>query len=96
MLPGGGENERLVRPVSIFRIEPANLLLVNMKPVKGEKAVLLQMREIAGKPARFAVQSDGVSFDRITVCDVVGDPLPGAPVPDFAPWENKFVKLTWK
>lgn len=96
VLPGGGENAGPVEPVSIFRIEPANLLLVNMKPVKGENAVLLQMREIAGKPARFAVQSDGMSFDKITVCDVVGDPLPDAPAPDFIPWENKFVKLSWK
>lgn len=96
VLPGGGEAKQPVEPVSIFQIQPSNLLLVNMQPVHGEKAVLLQMREIAGQPARFTVQSDKVSFDSITVCDVVGDPLPGSPAPEFAPWENKFIRLSWK
>lgn len=96
VLPGGGENAGPAKPVSILRIEPSNLLLVNMKPVKGENALLLQVREIAGKPGRFTAYSDEVAFDKITVCDVVGDPLPDAPAADFAPWENKFVKLSWK
>lgn len=34
-----------------FKIVPENLLLVNMRPVEGENAVMLQLREIGGKPA---------------------------------------------
>lgn len=71
-----------------------NLLLVNMRPVEGENAVMLQLREIGGKPAAFSVTSDKVAFTGATACDVVGAPLPGNPL-DFAPWENKFIKLSW-
>ena len=46
---------------SLFRIVPENLLLVNMRPVEGEKAVMLQLREIGGKAARFAVEPGKVA-----------------------------------
>lgn len=95
VLPAGGKPEKALTPASIFRIEPTNLLLVNMKPVEGENAVMLQMREIDGRPASFAVSSDKVNFTGVTVCDVVGEPIPGNPSPAFAPWENKFIKLSW-
>ena len=73
---------------------PENLLLVNMRPVEGENAVMLQLREIGGKPATFSVTSDKINFVKTTVCDVVGDPVSGNPL-SFAPWENKFIKLSW-
>jgi hypothetical protein len=66
-----------------------------MKPVEGENAVMLQLREVGGQSAKFSITSDKVNIRRVTVCDVVGDPLPGNPSPDFQPWENKFIKVTW-
>lgn len=96
VLPASSEatNETLP-PASILKIAPENILLVNMKPVDGENAALLQLREMGGKPAEFAVTSDQVQIKGVTVCDVVGEPLPGNPPADFKPWENKFIKITW-
>lgn len=95
VLPAGDKASEPLPPASLFKIVPDNLLLVNMRPVEKENAVMLQLREIGGREARFAVASDKVNFTKITVCDVVGDPLPGNPSPQFAPWENKFIKLSW-
>lgn len=94
VLPAGDKSAR-IQPASIFKIVPENVLLVNMKPVEGENAVMLQLREIGGKSADFSVTSNKLDFKNITVCDVVGEPLPGNPSPKFAPWENKFIKLSW-
>ena len=95
VLPAGAKGNKAIPPASVFNIVPDNILLVNMKPVEGERAVMLQLREIAGKPATFAVTSDKVKFTAVTVCDVVGDPVKSTPETTFAPWENKFIKLSW-
>ncbi len=95
VLPAGNQKIPPLQPASLFRIVPENVLLVNMKPVEGEKAVLLQLREIGGKAAQFAVTSDRMKNCRVTVCDVTGVPLPGNAPPTFAPWENKFIKVSW-
>lgn len=95
VLPAGEKGQSLLPAASLFEIKPSNLLLVNMKPVPGESAVMLQLREIGGKPARFSIDSERIHFKQITVCDVVGEPIPGNPATEFAPWENKFIKLTW-
>lgn len=80
---------------SILTIGAENLLLVNMRPVEGERAVMLQLREISGRSAQFAVSSDCVDIRRMTVCDVTGKALPTGKQIMFKPWENKFVKLSW-
>lgn len=95
VLPAGEKGQSLLPSASLFEIKPSNLLLVNMKPIPGESAVLLQLREIGGKKARFSIDSERIHFKQITVCDVVGEPIPGNPATEFAPWENKFIKLTW-
>ena len=94
VLPAGDKKVEPLQSASIFKIVPENLLLVNMRPVEGENAVMLQLREIGGKPATFSVASDKINFVKTTVCDVVGDPVSGNPL-SFAPWENKFIKLSW-
>lgn len=66
-----------------------------MKPVEGERAVLLQLREVDGKPARFEVEAGKINISRITECDVVGAPLKRKASVQFAPWENKFIKLSF-
>ncbi len=95
VLPAATNPSKLLLPASLFRIVPDNLLLVAMRPVENENAVMLQLREIGGRKAQFAVASDSLRFTKITVCDVVGRPLPGNPSPEFVPWENKFIKLSW-
>lgn len=95
VLPAAGGDGKAVQPASLLNIVPDNLLLVKMQPVKGEKAVMLQMREIAGREAQFSATSSVVELDKVTVCDVTGKPLEGADAV-FRPWENKFIKLSWK
>lgn len=79
---------------SLLKIVPQNLLLVNMRPVEGERAVMLQLREIDGKPARFEATSDKIAIQSIEERDVVGAPISDASL-DFAPWANKFIKISW-
>lgn len=95
VLPADNKETAIVQPASIFNIVPENILLVNMKPVEGENAVMLQLREIGGKSCQFAVTSDKVNFKKIVVCDVVGEPVSSNSSLAFAPWENKFIKLSW-
>lgn len=95
VLPAGNKETAIVQPASIFNIVPENILLVNMKPVEGENAVMLQLREIGGKSCQFAVTSDKVNFKKLVVCDVVGEPVSSNSSLAFAPWENKFIKLSW-
>jgi hypothetical protein len=96
VLQAGNEGKQTLKPSSIFTIEPSNLLLVNMKLVPGENAVLLQMREIGGKEADFKISSDKITFKDVKSCNVLGEPLTGdASSLHFAPWENKFIKLVW-
>ncbi len=95
VLPAGNKAGKPLTPASLFRIIPENVLLVNMKPVPGENAVMLQLREIGGKKALFAVASDKVRFRKPTVCDVTGAPMTHNASLEFNPWENKFIKLSW-
>ena len=71
------------------------LLLVNMAPVEGERAVMLHLRETDGRPAVFAVTSDEVKIRKVTVCDVTGRSVGGRDEAEFNPWESKFIKLSW-
>ena len=96
VLPAGEGRAEPFRAASLLRVVPDNLLLVNMRPVEGENAVMLQLREIGGRTADFSVTSDKLTFTEVTVCDVVGEPLRGESASlTFRPWENKFIKLAW-
>lgn len=81
-------------PQSIVEVGPANLLLVNMTPVEGENAVMMQLREIAGRTTDFKATSSVVDISQLTVCDVTGAPLPLGSL-QFAPRETKFIKMSW-
>lgn len=80
---------------TFLTLRPDNLLLVNMAPVEGERAVMLHLRETDGRPAAFAVTSDEVKIRKVTVCDVTGRPVGGRDEAEFNPWESKFIKLSW-
>ncbi|MDR0347983.1 MAG: glycosyl hydrolase family 38 [Tannerella sp.] len=96
VLPPGKKKEPPLQPASLLTIEGQNLLLVNMKPVAGEHAAVLQMRETGGKKTKLNIHSDKIAIRNITVCNVFGDPLPEEQLPEFEPWENKFIKVTWQ
>jgi hypothetical protein len=94
VLPAGGTSDKPLPPASLLELSPRNLLLITMKPVAGENAALLQLREIDGQPASLNIVSKQIKIRKTTVCDALGDPLPGGN-PDFKPYENKFVKILW-
>lgn len=95
VLPKGEKQSKLLQPASLLNIQESNLLLVNMKPVEGENAIMMQMREIGGKKSTLTINSDRINIRSIITCDAVGDPLPGKENVEFAPWENKFIKVSW-
>ncbi|MDR2026249.1 MAG: hypothetical protein LBQ01_01660 [Prevotellaceae bacterium] len=64
-----------------------------MKPIPGENAALLQLREIEGEQSQLNIVSKRFKVRKITVCDALGDPLPGNPKAVFKPYENKFIKI---
>ncbi len=97
VLPAGEEpGPHTVAGTSLLNIEADNLLLVSMKPVEGENAILLQLREIGGKETKFSAESNNVRITKATVCDATGTPISKEKNISFKPWENKFIKLSWK
>jgi hypothetical protein len=96
VLPKGEKQTNPLQPTAILNIPQQNLLLVTMRPVNGENAILMQMREIGGKKTSLNIESDILSIQSITVCDALGYPLSaGNETPEFNPLENKFIKVTW-
>jgi hypothetical protein len=95
-LPAGNEKADALQPASLLEIKPPDLLLVNIKPLEEENAVLLQMRETAGRQAAFDFSSPVLNGVKAIVCDVLGNPLAGNPKPEFKSFENKFIKLKWE
>ena len=98
VLPAGGKDRaEVLPPASILEIRQPNLLLVNMKPVDGENAVLMQLREIGGKKTGLNITSDILRIQSLTVCDALGYPLAaGSGDTQFEPLENKFIKVVWQ
>lgn len=66
-----------------------------MKPIKGENAALLQLRETSGKETELSISSPYTPIKKVTACDVTGEPLSGNPSPTLRPWESKFIKISW-
>ncbi|MDR2119050.1 MAG: glycosyl hydrolase family 38 [Tannerellaceae bacterium] len=96
VLPKGEAPAAPLQPASILTVRQPNLLLVNMRPLEGENAVLMQMRETGGKETSLQIESDILKIRSLTACDALGYPLPaGSEAPVFSPLENKFIKLTW-
>jgi hypothetical protein len=95
VLPAAKNAQAVMQSASILDIVPDNLLLIKMIPVKGEQAVLLQMREIGGVATDFAVKSDKIAIKQVQQCDVLGDPIQEGTKISFNPWENKFIKIAW-
>lgn len=81
-------------PRGILTVGPQNLLLINMAPVEGENAILLQLRETAGLTAELTVSSTRAKIHGIKECDVTGTPIKKGST-RFAPLETKFIKINW-
>lgn len=79
---------------SLLSLGADNLLLVGAVPVEGERAIMLQIREIEGQAADMKLTSSAVQTPVIEVCDALGAPLLSAKT-NFTPYEVKFVKMSW-
>ncbi len=95
VIPAGKDSGSKKIAGSVLDINPHHLLLVNMAPVAGENAVILYLREIAGKPAELNITSPYLNGIKLMECDAVGDVKKDSGIIEFNPLEIKFVKLSW-
>jgi hypothetical protein len=93
VLPAGNADTSLKSEASTLEIIPENLLLINMRPLENERAILMQLREIGGRPANFDARSPYWKNLRFEVCDANAAPLPAQAGIAFRPWESKFIKI---
>ncbi len=93
-LPAGKNNGKAKFSDSFLSINPQNVLVVNMKPLPNENAILLHLREVDGKEAHINLQSKVLKNIRLTPSNVLGEEIPTGSLV-IKPWETKFVKLSW-
>ena len=81
---------------AVLEIKPDNVLLVNMRPVENEKAILMQIREIGGKETTFEAASPVLGNIAFEPCDANGNRIEQTGQITLKPWENKFIKVKWQ
>lgn len=89
VLPGGGEAQ-IVSQKPMLSLGSDNLLLVNIKPVEGERALLLHVREIGG-------EDTAISIDGFTTveCNVLGEELQNGDSKKITAKSTKFIKAKY-
>lgn len=91
-LPGiRNKRPALVEP--ILSLQPSNILLINMTPVQGEDALILQLREIGGKDSKIRISSAYRKKIVVKNCSPTWEELPTEGENRIKAWENKFVKI---
>ena len=93
VIPAGLSNNKPALEGSILSLNPSNVLLVNMTPVEGENALILQLREIGGKESVLDINSRFAPNIRVKECNLLGEDLPTGSTVKIKAWENKFVKV---
>ncbi len=93
VFPPGVTNNLQPLDKSILTISASNVLLVNMVPVKGENAVILQLRESDGRNTEIIISSAYHKKLIVTECTPLGEELPRKKGIRIKAWENKFVKV---
>lgn len=87
ILPGGGNSDvKSQNPLLQFASD--NLLLVNMQPVEGENAVMLQIREIGGVKSPILTDSS-----KAVECNALGEELASGDVTTISAKATKFIKV---
>ena len=93
VFPAGVDNNRSILKESVLSLSPSNILLINMAPVEGEDAILLQLREIGGKDSGIDISSAYRKNLKMVECNMFGEELPAKDNIRIKAWENKFVKV---
>jgi hypothetical protein len=96
VLPAGKADTQAKHEGSVLEITPDNILLVNMRPVDNEDAVILHIREIGGKQTAFDATSPVLKELHFEVCDANANRLHSRLPITLNPWENKFIKINFK
>ena len=95
VIPAGKDSGSRKFAGSVLDINPHHLLLVNMAPVAGENAVMLYLREIAGKSAELNITSPYLNNIKLMECDAAGGVKDNSGIIRFNPLVIKFVQLSW-
>lgn len=93
-LPAGTKNKKAVYEASLLSLNPQHVLLVNMQPLPEKNTLLLQLREVEGKPAELNIQSEIRKQLTVTPSNVLAEEVKEGTL-TMKPWETKFVKVTW-
>ena len=93
VIPAGLSNNKPPINGSILSLNPSNVLLVNMTPIEGENALMLQLREIGGKDSALDITSTFAPAIRVKECNPLGEEQPTGATIRIKAWENKFVKI---
>jgi hypothetical protein len=97
VLPVGKTGDpRAKSEASVLEIVPENILLVNMRPVENESAVILHLRETGGKQTVFDARSPAGKKLHFQVCDANANRIDSKTPILLNPWENKFIRLSWE
>ena len=93
-LPPAGDGAT-AEPLSAppLQIEGENLLLVGMQPAPEPNAVLLHLRETAGKKVPLRITSPLHPDLTIEKCNVLGEPV--GPIGTIEPRQSVFIRVSW-
>ncbi len=84
-LDGSSEN-------SFLTVTPSNVVVMDAVPMENENAIVLYLRETAGKDAVIELSSDFLPDMEVSVTNVLGEEIDGNLT--MKPYEIKFVKLS--
>lgn len=92
VLPGGG-NAAITTQEPLIGLASSDLLLINVTPVEGERALLLHIREIGGKQT--PIQITGFKEFQTVECDALGTPIAQGNPATIAAKASKFIKVIY-
>ncbi len=95
VLPAGrSETPEIDKPV--LTGIPGNVLVVQMRPLARKNEILLQLRELDGKPTALRIKNDEKAL-KVQRSDVLGNPVAEGDGPGIKiqPYANIFLKISW-
>lgn len=92
----GAKSEKVPYAQSILPGASENILLVDARPVRSEKGIILHLREIGGKDSIFDLSKEKMRFNRMFEVNALEENLGKNTLRlSFKPYEVKFVKLVF-
>ncbi|GGD05985.1 hypothetical protein GCM10011368_04750 [Hyunsoonleella pacifica] len=82
--------------LSVLSNIPDNVLIINAKPLENENAILLHLREVAGKDSTFKAKIFSGTAVKFIETNVVGEEIKETQNIIVNALESKFIKLIWE